>query len=145
MTQRIHLLSILALVACATFLLPAPAEACCGCTWTQLAEKESGSFNKTIASYYYRDTAQVCDDGDTSDTDYILVFRLPYNCDPDSLRFYSDSWTIRPLLPGTLKIFTPVTSDDDVHMCIGQDRVEGTFWTPGIGTSNFNQIYMHTK
>jgi hypothetical protein len=123
-------------------VLPPQAEAVCGFTWKQFIEEASGTSNRAYASYYYTST-YYCDND--PDTDYVFVFRLNYSCDPDSLRWWSDDAFTRVVL-GNLSGGSPVTSDDDVHVCIGDNSLRiigggsinsGIWWI-------WNYFYLHT-
>lgn len=62
--------------------------------WQQLIEEQQRTTNgaRAYASYYYT-TTHFCDN--EPDTDYVFVFRLNYNCNPDSLRWWSDDFLTR--------------------------------------------------
>jgi hypothetical protein len=90
--------------------------------WQQFVEKVYPPATvKAVAhaSYYYT-TTTFCDND--PDTDYVFVFRLNYSCNPDSLKWYSsDGWATTLL--GDLNSRSPVATDDDVHVCIGDNHV----------------------
>ncbi len=90
--------------------------------WQQFIEKQSPPSvvqSVATASYYYT-TTTFCDSD--PDTDYVFVFRLNYSCNPDGLKWYSSNFFIVNGL-GNLNARSPVASDDDVHLCIGDNSV----------------------
>lgn len=96
---------------------PAPAH-----IWQQFIEEQAPAgnpANKAFASYYY--TSQFFCDADP-DIDYVFVFRLNYRCNPDSLRWNSNDWLTRATFDG-LNSRSPVATDDDVHVCMGENSL----------------------
>ena len=104
--------------------------------WEQFAEEESGTTNQTFATSYY--TSQyACDDN--PDLDYVFVYYMDYQQNPNSIRFYSDDWWIRTVLPSSLKDFA--TWWGEVRLCIGPDRVDAV-GGPGAIMSH---VWLHQK
>ncbi|MDI7277946.1 MAG: hypothetical protein QME94_18350, partial [Anaerolineae bacterium] len=62
-----------------------------GVLWRQYVEELPGTINKTYASGWY--TSQYECDTDP-DTDYVFVYNLNYQQNPDSLKFYFDDWRV---------------------------------------------------
>lgn len=116
-----------ALVSAITLMLTVSVSASAVCpapTWTQFAENnDSGTGTRVAPSYYYTNYSGVCDN-DPSDLDYVFVYRFSYNCDPDKIRYDNGS----RIHSDNLKISRLVLSDDDVHLCMGDNTL---FWFYG--------------
>lgn len=120
---------ILALAAVAMMLVSTGVFAVCGFSWEQFIENDdNGSGTRVGPSYYYTNWSGVCDD-DPSDMEYVFVYRLNYSCDPDGLRYDNGGYWHS----ANLRVLSPVSSDDDVHVCIGSGTLR---WWYGNDVNN---------
>ncbi|HEX5748266.1 MAG TPA: hypothetical protein VFZ09_18650 [Archangium sp.] len=110
--------------------LAAPLQARAACPaplWEQVVENDesSGGSNYTAPSYYYTTTTGICDND--PDTDYVFVFKGNfYSCNPDGLRYTNGGY----LNSDSLRILRRALTDDDVHVCMGDNTVN--FWYGGV-------------
>ncbi len=113
---------MLAVSVSAFAVCPAP-------TWSQFAENnDSGSGTRVAASYYYTNVSGVCDND--PDVDYVFVYKGNfYNCDPDKIRYDNGGW----INNSDFKISRVVLSDDDVHLCMGDNTL---YWFYGNNPGN---------
>lgn len=89
-----------------------------GVHWRQYVEELPGATKKTYASSWY--TSQYECDTD-ADTDYVFVYNLNYQQNPDSLKFYFDDWRVETALPSSLSAFA--RSWTECRLCVGDITV----------------------
>ncbi|MCL6431399.1 MAG: hypothetical protein K6V36_11175 [Anaerolineae bacterium] len=92
--------------------------------WTQTIEQASGTQNRTYASSYYQSQTQ-CDND--PDWDYIFVYNLNYQQNPDSLRYYSFDPAILVRL-GAIEVKGFAFTWNECRLCVGDQTV---FWIGG--------------
>lgn len=124
--RRLKMFGLTAALAAVSAMSASQAMAACpppAATWQQFIEEQAppgNPANRASPSYYY--TSQYFCDSEP-DIDYVFVFRLNYRCNPDSLRWNSNDGLTQLLFDG-LNSRSPVASDDDVHVCMGGDRLQ---------------------
>lgn len=110
-----------------------------GALWIQNVELAAGTINKTYAHWYYQD--QYFCDGDP-DTDWVFVYYLDYQQNPDSLRVYTDDWELRGLIYTVYRGYVKGFAKDSwtvCRVCLG-DNVVSRF---GGGDGIKSRLWVH--